>query len=135
MVPIRYAPKPVAQDQPNNMLAKLGPVAGAAIGAGAALAAPATAGVSLAGATSLGLGLGGATGGLLAKSPEQAAPPPEPGQVGGGGDAVGRRLAELDNSPLRQIRQGLDALKTLPPEQRMEFGAPMLMAEQRLRKA
>ena len=134
MVRIQYTPPPPVQTSGGSsgggFLSKFLPIAGA--GAGALIGGP---GGYAAGA-SLGMGLGGVAGGLVAKDPTQATyeQKPNPQQAGDSGDAMSRRMAELDNQPLKQIRDSLNALYTLPPEQRAEYGKPLLQAEYMARK-
>lgn len=85
----------------------------AGMGAGAALGGP------------VGAGVGGQIGGLAAS--QQAA-----GQAQGP-EAVGpiqRRMAELDQTPLRQIRNSIDSLKYIEDDQqRAELAKPLLQAD------
>lgn len=83
----------------------------AGMGAGAALGGPA------------GAGIGGQLGGMAGQMQKQ---PEGPESVG----AIGRRMAELDQSPLRQIRQSIDSLKYIQDDaQRAELAKPLLEAD------
>ena len=141
MVRIQYTPPPPVQTSGGSsgggFLSKFLPLAGAAAGgiAGSVVPVGGTA-FGMAAGASLGMGLGGVAGGLVAKDPTQATyeQKPNPQQAGDSGDAMSRRMAELDNQPLKQIRDSLNALYTLPPEQRAEYGKPLLQAEYMARK-
>jgi len=66
---------------------------------------------------------GGMLGGMFSK-PEEAGP--EPVQT----SAIDRRLGQLDQSPLRQIREGIDSLKYIQDDQmRAELAKPLMQAD------
>ena len=84
----------------------------AGAGAGALVGGPAGAGV--------GMQLGG-----MAGSMNQPAEGPQP--IAG---PIGRRMQELDQSPLRQIRESIDSLKFVQDDaQRAELAKPLLQAD------
>lgn len=68
--------------------------------------------------------------------------PGSPGSAGGGSagvqvdeqSALSRRKAVMDESPLMQIRESMDALKTLPPEQQAGLADPLVKAHEMARK-
>lgn len=83
----------------------------AGMGAGAAFGGPA------------GAGIGAQLGGMAGASQQQ---PEGPAAVG----PIQRRMAELDQSPLRQIRQSIDSLKYIEDDaQRAELAKPLLQAD------
>lgn len=101
--------------KPKDRTGSLLTLAGA--GAGAALGGPAGAGI--------GMGLGQSLGQMQAANQPQGAQPVQESQ-----SAVQRRLAQLDETPLAKIRQGLDALQFVEdPAQRVELAKPLLQAE------
>ena len=102
--------------RPQNNNSALLSLAGA--GAGAALGGPA------------GAGLGMQTGGLLGA---QNQVPTGPAAVET--SAISRRLSQLEQSPLRQIRDSIDSLKFIEdPAQKMELAKPLVMAEMQAKK-
>lgn len=99
-----------APDQTSKFLTIGGAVAGGLIGGGPAGA--------MAGAQA-----GGMLGGL-ASQPQQEV------QAVGGGNAMSRRMGQLDQTPLRQIRESIDSLKYIDdPNQRMALAQPLLQAD------
>lgn len=103
--------------QSGDGLGKLLTIGGAV--AGGLLAGP---GGAMAGAATGG-GLGGMAGGLLAKAPQEG---PQAVETG----AISRRMAQLNESPLRQIRESIDSLKYIPDQaQRAELAMPLLKAD------
>lgn len=103
---------PVRRQQANNDQ-QLFQIGGAL--AGAMLGGPAGA---LTGAN-----LGGQAAGFL--SPEQSEEQPQAIET-----ALGRRKSQLDQTPLRQIRDSIDSLKYIKDDQtRMELAKPLLQAD------
>lgn len=89
----------------------------AGAGAGALVGGPAGAGV--------GMQLGGMAG-ASQQQPEGPAPVDS---------AISRRMQQLDQTPLRQIRESIDSLKYVQDDQqRMELAKPLLMADYAARK-
>lgn len=131
MAQITYAPNPVKQEKVDNSLTKALTVAGMVAGGtiGASTGGPAGA----VGGASAGAGAGNAIGGLVAKDPEPVSQAPQAPSVGGQDGAMSRRLSELENGNLMQIRKSLDALKGQPPEAIAAYAPPLLMAEQKAR--
>lgn len=92
----------------------------AGAGAGAMLGGPAGAG--------MGMQLGGMAGGMSDANRPQG---PQAVETG----AIGRRMQQLDQSPLRQIRQSIDSLKYIDDDAtRMELAKPLVMAEMAAKK-
>lgn len=74
--------------------------------------------------------LGGMAGGMLDDTGGPGPSVPQAPQVASDGGAMSRRMAELNDSPQMQIRQGIDSLKYVQnPEQRMELAKPLLQAD------
>lgn len=70
---------------------------------------------------------GGAIGGMLGAQPQQAEGPEA---IASGGGAMQRRLQELDQEPLAQIRQGINSLQYIQdPQQRADLAKPLLQAD------
>lgn len=114
-----YSPK---RSQTGDGLSKLLTVGGAV--AGGIVGGAGGPGGAMMGA-SAGGGLGGMFGGL-AQSQQPAGPEP----IQAGGDAMSRRMGQLDQTPLRQIRESIDSLKYIEdPAQRAELAKPLLMAD------
>lgn len=106
-----YVPK----RQQNDQLGKLLPLVGAGIGA---VGGPA--------GMSAGMAAGGMAGGLIAQPQPQGPAPVE-------SSAMNMRQQQLDQEPLRQIRESLAALKTLPPEQQALYAPSLMQADQMAR--
>lgn len=70
---------------------------------------------------------GGIAGGMLGG--ELQTKPPEAGPSPIEASAMSRRMDQLNNDPQSQIRQSLQALNQLPPEQRGELAKPLLAAD------
>lgn len=95
------------QDNSGQLLSTIGTIAGTAMGGPAGGAA------------------GGLLGGMMAPKPTAG-----PEAVSDTGGAFQRRMQELDNDPLSQIRQGLQAVQQIPdPQQRASLAAPLLQAD------
>ncbi len=102
--------------RPKSNNANLLSLAGA--GAGALIGGPAGAGI--------GMQVGGMAGSM--NQPQQG-----PEAVGTG--AMSRRMSQLDQTPLRQIRESIDSLKFVEDDaQRMELAKPLVMAEMKAKK-
>lgn len=77
----------------------------------------------------VGAGLGMQAGGMIGAA-SQPPPAPEPAQT-----AMTRRMGQLDQSPLRQIRNSIDSLQYVQDDaQRAELAKPLLMADYMARK-
>lgn len=75
---------------------------------------------------SVGMNVGGALGGMSQKPSG-----PEPIETG----AISRRMQQLDQSPLRQIRESIDSLKYVEdPQMRMQLAAPLVKADMAARR-
>ena len=86
----------------------------AGMGAGAALGCP------------VGAGIGGQVGGMVGGMSSQQAPPPQAIES----NALSRRQAQMDATPVLQIQDSLKALQEIPdPQQRMELAKPLLQAD------
>jgi hypothetical protein len=120
-----YMPK---KKQSGLDLGKIATIGGAAFGLMNPVALGASAGAGLAGAAA-GANLGGMAGGLLSSAPKQG-----PQAVAGG--AINRRMQQLDQTPLRSIRDSIDSLKYIQdPAQRAELAMPLMKADYMARKA
>lgn len=70
-----------------------------------------------------GASAGGMAGGLLQPAPEAG---PQPVETG----AISRRMQQLDQSPLRQIRESINSLQYVQDaEQRAALAKPLLQAD------
>ncbi len=71
-----------------------------------------------------GANAGQMAGGMLAEQPAEGPP-----QIEAGG-AMSRRQQQLDQTPLRQIRESINSLQYIPdPETRMAMAKPLLQAD------
>lgn len=66
--------------------------------------------------------LGGLAGGAI--SPQTSQPEPQAVE-----SAMSRRVTQLDQTPLKQIRESIDSLKFVDPSIRAELAKPLLQAE------
>ncbi len=90
----------------------------AGAGAGALIGGPA------------GAGIGMQVGGMAGQMNQ-----PQPGPEALGTGPMSRRLSQLDQSPLRQIRESIDSLKYVEDDAtRMDLAKPLVMAEMKAKK-
>jgi len=113
-------PKQQSSGGGNNPLGSFLSLGGAALGA--LTAGP---GGSLAGA-SAGAGLGGLLGGAISQPQAQNTQQQGPAQID---SAMQRRVTQLDQTPLKQIRDSIDSLKFVDQSTRAELAKPLLQAE------
>jgi len=105
-------PKP-KKDNTGSLLSLAGAGAGALVGGPAGAA--------------VGMNLGGAVGGMMADQSQG------PQAIDSG--PMQRRMAQIDQSPLRQIRDSIDSLKYVDDDAtRMELAKPLIMAEMKAKK-